>query len=195
MTIQTIFENLISTMYKYLMIALFLFGAPILAMYALKTGVQATPAAVPGLQIFTALPDNPGVVESSVIGADARVIILEQYLNSFNSPLASQSAKLVEEADKHELDFRLLAAISRQESNGCKIIPPGSYNCWGWGIHERGTLHFESFEQGIETVSAGLKKNYIDRGLVTPEQIMSKYTPSSPGTWSNAVRLFMGHME
>ncbi len=182
-------------MYKYLLIALFLFGAPILTIYAYKIGTDSDHKPSPGLQIYAALPDNPGIVQSEVIPADARSLILKQYLQSFNSPLAPHSDKIIQEADKNELDFRLLVAISRQESNGCKVIPPNSYNCWGWGIHERGTLHFSSYDEGIETVSAGLKKNYIDKGLTTPEQIMSKYTPSSPGTWSRAVRQFMGDME
>lgn len=182
-------------MYKYILVGVFLFGAPFLGVYALKLGMDTNSKSSPGLQIYAALPDNPGVVESKIVGADARVIILQQYLESFNSPLAPYSKKIVQEADKNGIDFRLLVAISRQESNGCKVIPEGSYNCWGWGIHERGTLHFDSFDQGIETVSAGLKKNYIDKGLVTPEEIMSKYTPSSPGTWSHAVGQFISDME
>ena len=126
---------------------------------------------------------------------DARVRIVREWLESFDSPLAPHAEDLVEAADLYDLDFRLLAAISRQESNGCKYIPPGGHNCWGWGIHKRGTLGFDSYREAIFTVSKGLRENYVDDGLITPEMIMRRYTPSSPGTWSNAVEQFMAEME
>ncbi|KKU47808.1 MAG: hypothetical protein UX67_C0028G0001, partial [Candidatus Woesebacteria bacterium GW2011_GWF2_46_8] len=100
-----------------------------------------------------------------------------------------------EAADRYELDYRLTTAIAQQESNLCKIIPPGSNNCWGWGIHSAGTLGFDSFEEGIETVSAGLRKEYLDKGFRTVEEIMSKYTPLSNGSWATGVTKFMSEME
>ncbi len=98
-------------------------------------------------------------------------------------------------ADKYSLDFRLITAIAQQESNLCRIIPPGSHNCWGWGIHSESNLGFSSYEEGIETVSQGLKENYIDEGLTTPDQIMTKYTPSSNGSWAHGVNTFMSVMQ
>ena len=45
------------------------------------------------------------------------------------------------------------------------------------------------------TAAKILKKNYIDKGLVTPELIMTKYTPSSPnGAWAKAVNQFMNEI-
>ena len=93
------------------------------------------------------------------------------------------------------MDFRLLVAIAQQESNLCKKIPEGTHNCWGWGIHSKGTLGFDSYPEAIETVSQGIRRDYLNKGYTTPEEIMKKYTPSSPGTWAFGVNKFLGQME
>ena len=180
-----------------LILSLFVLGAPALIITGLLTAGNTLSGEVQGAstQIFAALPQDAGTISMSVKGSDGRVLLVKNFLEEINAPLADYAPDLVESADKHGIDYRLVAAIARQESNGCKFIPPESYNCWGWGIHERGTLHFESYEQGIETVTAGLKKNYIDKGLTTPDEIMRKYAPKSPGTWSNAVNKFLSKME
>ena len=102
---------------------------------------------------------------------------------------------VVTAADKYKIDFRLITAIAQQESNLCKIIPPDSHNCWGWGINSNGSLGFNSYEEAIDTVSKGLKEEYIDKGYTTPEQIMSKYTPLSNGSWAFGVNKFLTEME
>lgn len=135
-------------------------------------------------------------VETKIESSDARVEIIRQYLNKYNSPLEPYSKLLVETADKYDLDFRLLVAIAHQESALCKIIPENSYNCWGWGIHSRGTLRFTSFEEGIETVSKGLRNEYLNKGYVTVDEIMDKWVPHSPErAWSKAVNHFIQNME
>ena len=151
---------------------------------------------VPGQEpnIFAALPSSLPSISGQVMEEDARPQLIREYLERYNSPMVGLEHFIVETADKHGLDYRLLTAIAQQESNLCKRIPPGSYNCWGWGIHSRGTLHFESYEHGIETVSAGLKKNYIDMGYTNPDEIMKKYTPLSQGSWAHGVNLFMRNM-
>lgn len=148
-----------------------------------------------GTQIFASLPSTTGEVKGEATATDARQEILKQYMQRYNSPLEPQAQFIVDTAEKYDLDFRLLVAIAQQESNLCKKIPEGTYNCWGWGIHERGTLGFDSFEEGIETVAKGLKEEYIDKGYITPEQIMSKYTPASPGSWAKGVNQFLAEME
>lgn len=148
-----------------------------------------------GVKVFASLPTDLTSVDGYAVPEDAREEILRQYLLYYKSPLAPYAVKIVEEADKNELDFRLITAIAQKESNLCKIIPPETYNCWGWGIHSKGTLGFSSYEKGIETVSKGLKENYIDKGYKTIEEIMSKYTPLSNGSWALGVNQFMKEME
>jgi len=148
-----------------------------------------------GARVFASLPTDLPAISGAASSADARAELVRQYLETYGSPLEPYSKLLVDTADKYQLDYRLLTAIAQQESNLCKIIPPGSYNCWGWGIHSAGTLGFSSFEEGIETVSQGLRQEYLDKGFATVEEIMSKYTPLSKGSWANGVNKFMLEME
>ena len=148
-----------------------------------------------GIKVFASLPTELAITDAYPISADARTEIIQQYLKSNNSPLEPHAVKIVEMADKYQLDFRLTTAIAQKESNLCKVIPSGTYNCWGWGIHSQGTLGFNSFEEGIETVSKGLKEKYIDEGFKTIEEIMSKYTPLSNGSWAESINHSMSQME
>ncbi len=129
---------------------------------------------------------------------DARAEIVSNFLTRYNSPMQPADyygQKLVEIADRYGIDFRLLPAIAMQESNLCKNIPEGTYNCLGFGIHERGTLGFDNYEAGFERAGRELKKYYVDKGLTTPEEIMRKYTPSSDGSWANSVMQWMAEMK
>lgn len=139
----------------------------------------------------------PSGLETSYETDDARAAIVANFLERHNSPLQPYDhygTVLVRIADQYGVDFRLLPAIMMQESNLCKAIPPGTHNCLGFGIHERGTLGFESYEAGFDRAARELKKNYIDIGLTTPEEIMTKYTPSSNGSWANSVNQWMAEM-
>lgn len=129
--------------------------------------------------------------------SDSRAEIVENFLARYNSPLEPHDyygEMLVRIADKHNIDFRLLPAIMMQESNLCKNIPEGTHNCLGFGIHSRGTLGFENYEAGFERAAREIKANYIDIGLTTPEEIMTKYTPGSNGSWANSVNQWMAEM-
>lgn len=153
----------------------------------------STPRFAP--QIYSSLTSSVGEVAGAATSADARVEIVRLYLEKYGSPLRPYAQTLVDTAEKYSLDFRLLVAIAQQESNLCKKIPADSYNCWGWGIHSRGTLRFASYTEAIEAVAQGLREDYLNKGYVTPEEIMSKYTPLSPGTWALGVRQFLAEME
>jgi len=136
-------------------------------------------------------------VSSIIEVEDSRAVIVARFLERHNSPLTPYpyyGAKLVEIADNYNLDFRLLPAIMMQESNLCKKIPEGTNNCLGFGIHERGTLGFDTYEAGFERAAREIKANYVDIGLTSPEEIMRKYTPSSKGSWASSVNQWMAEM-
>lgn len=135
-------------------------------------------------------------VSTEVQSGDARIPLVANFLRRHESPLDPDdfSKKLVAIADHYNIDFRLLPAISMQESNLCKKIPEGTYNCLGFGIHSRGTLAFDSYEAAFDRAGRELKKNYIDQGRTTPEQIMEKYTPHSNGSWADSVNQWMAEM-
>jgi len=136
-------------------------------------------------------------IQTTIDSEDGRVTIVTNFLDRYNSPLIPHehfAQVFVSLADENGFDFRLLPAIAMQESNLCKLIPEGTYNCLGFGIHAKGTLAFESFEANFTRAARELKRNYIDIGLETPEQIMTKYTPSSNGSWANSVNQWMAEM-
>lgn len=148
-----------------------------------------------GVSVYASLPAKIPEVAGNIGSSDARPEIIKQYLEYYNSPLVPEANYIVQTADKYQIDFRLITAIAQQESNLCKIIPPGSYNCWGWGITGESTYGFRSYEQGIDEVTQGLRENYLDKGYNTVDQIMSKYTPMSNGSWAHGVTTFMQEME
>lgn len=132
--------------------------------------------------------------ESGLKTADARPILLGQFLEKHKSPLKPYGywgGYLTQLADQYQLDYRLLPSIAMQESNLCKVIPKDSFNCLGLGIHARGTWGFQSYEENFDAAARILKKEYIDKGYVTPEQIQKKYTPGSNGSWQFSVNHFM----
>lgn len=148
-----------------------------------------------GVSVYASLPSDLPQLEATFGEGDARAEIIRNYLRNYGSPLEPYADHIVQSADNYGIDFRLITAIAQQESNLCKFIPAETYNCWGWGIHSQGTLGFNSYEDGIETVSEGLRTNYINEGFTTVDKIMSRYTPLSNGSWSEGVTQFMSDMQ
>jgi len=149
-----------------------------------------------GVQVYASLPPQLPSVSDTIGSEDARPELIKQYLAFYNSPLTPYAELIVEAADENHLDYRLITAIAQQESNLCKVIPPRSYNCWGWGINSASNLAFDSFQDGIEKVSKGLKTQYVDKGYSTVSQIMDKYNPVSPdGAEAKSIAIIMGQME
>jgi hypothetical protein len=162
--------------------------------------VDALALTVAAEQPVVSAPLHPNVKGLSVElkAEDARPYIIAQFLERYKSPLEPYDywgQQLTQIADKYGLDFRLLPAIAMQESNLCKKIPEGSYNCLGLGVHARGTWAFESYEANFDKAAEILRKNYINQGLITPDEIQNKYTPGSNGSWEFSVNQFMDKLE
>lgn len=129
--------------------------------------------------------------ESEEEDFDYRVLILRKYLDSHNSPLTDSSEHFVAYADKYQLDWRMVAAISGVESTFGKRIPKNSYNAYGWN---NGNYYFESWEDSIEVVSKTLRQKYYDRGATSINQIARRYAPPS-STWAWKVEYFMDKID
>jgi hypothetical protein len=126
---------------------------------------------------------------------DPRVIQLEAFLRTYNSPMANDAAAFVEQADKYNLDWKLIPAIAGLESTFGKFVPQNSYNPFGWGIPSGANsgIAFTSWEHAIATVSEGIRNRYMNRGLTTIEKIGNVYAASP--TWSTRVRYFMNEID
>lgn len=144
---------------------------------------------------YAALPTTSDIVQEEIVQQDARVEMVRQFFARHNSPLEPYAQLVVATADIYDLDFRLLPAIAMQESNLCKKEPKNSNNCWGFGIYGSKVTKFSSYSEAIETVTKTLSHSYKKYGLVTPEEIMTKYTPSNTGSWARSVSHFMGELQ
>lgn len=135
--------------------------------------------------------------ENSVIIAQEEVILKEKaekidaLLAKYNSPLEGHGMKFVTEAEKHEIDWRLLVAISGREStfgiHACKKV---TNSFLGYGSCK---INYKSTEEAIEKVSASLGGNnaktahyYKDKTTI---QILRKYNSVIPNYPKEVVRI------
>lgn len=125
---------------------------------------------------------------------DNRVEILEGFLESYDSPLAPFAADFIENADKYNLDWRLVASIAGLESTFGKHIPYNSYNGWGWGIYGDNMIRFNSWPEGIETISQGIRTRYLKDGAYSDPYVIGPTYAASP-TWAVRVTFFMNRLE
>lgn len=145
-------------------------------------------------QLYSALPPSVSETQDGIVYSDGRVKAIEQFFKGYKSVLASEANTFIQVADKYKLDWRLLPAISMQESNGGRRMIDQSHNPFGFGIYGSKVIKFSSFSEAIETVGRALRENYLNEGLHSTEQIMAKYTPpslSKGGAWAKGVNSFM----
>lgn len=115
--------------------------------------------------------------EALKIKADA----IDAYFAKRDMPLEGAGRKMAEEAEKNNLDWRLLPAIAVRESTGgkndCNKV---KNNAFGWGSCKIG---FKSNEEAIEVVARNLGGNnpntahHYDNKTI--KQILRAYNPPS----------------
>jgi len=160
---------------------------PMLAIAVPITGIGYIPNTI-------AVLDNKSItVETSVITTQEEVERKEQaeleverkekadaidtYFAKYDAPLEGYGMKFVIEAEKNNLDWRLLPAIAMRESTGgihtCKKVPNSVF---GWGSCKIG---FKSIDESIEIVAKNLGGNNPNTDHhyegKTTEQILRKY--------------------
>lgn len=132
-----------------------------------------------GLVTLNKAADPEAGPSSQVLKARAEAI--DAYFAKRGMPLQGMGEKMVEEALKNDLDWRLLPAIAVRESTGgkfeCKKVPN---NPFGWGSCKIG---FKSNEQAIETIARNLGGNnpntarhYDEKTVI---EILRAYNPPS----------------
>lgn len=130
---------------------------------------------------------------------DVPYLTIKDYLTSHKSPMADSAEALVNIARQNELDPYLLVAIAQCESNLGKKMPINCHNPFGWGIHSEGTLCFETWEKGYQKVAQGLREKYLQKGLNSIEEIMTKYNYDSwqdrEGSWAKCVTKFVNDLQ
>lgn len=114
---------------------------------------------------------------------------IDAYFASNNAPLAGYGKHFILEARRNNIDPLIVASIAQCESSGGKVTPQfgnsETYNAWGYGVFDNNlatramnAYDMESWENGIALMSRAIKK-YYERGLISPEEIVTRYTPAS----------------
>ena len=124
-----------------------------------------------------AIDSKVALQKAQAIKAEA----IDAYFNSRKMPLFGLGLKMVLEAEKNNLDWRLLPAIAVRESSGGKnSCDKVDYNSFGWGSCKIG---FKSNEEAIEIIAWNLggnnpntERHYDDK---TTGQILRAYNPPS----------------
>ncbi len=140
---------------------------------------------------FNALSGLDSGPVSQIVAGDARAVLVDNFFRRYSSPMTGVGQDIVTAADKYQIPFGLLPAIAQCEGNVGKVMPENSFNPYGFGIYGDKVTRFDSWQSGIEAVSKTLRHDYFDIGLDSPDKIMTKYTPSSNGSWAFCVSKFM----
>ncbi|HBB76627.1 MAG: hypothetical protein A2186_00160 [Candidatus Levybacteria bacterium RIFOXYA1_FULL_41_10] len=125
---------------------------------------------------------------------DRREQILKDFLLQYDSPLAANAGDFVTSADKYSLDWRLVASIAGLESTFGQHIPYNSHNAWGWGVYGDNVIRFNSWSEGIEVISKGLRERYLKDNPETDPYLIGLTYAASP-TWAQRVSYFMARIE
>src|SRR3989338_1379076 len=137
--------------------------------------VQKFNIEVDGTMAFNQAPDPETII------LKARAEAIDAYFRERNMPLEGTGMKMVLEAQKNNLDWRLLAAIAVRESTGGKFeCKKADFNAFGWGSCK---IDFESNEHAIEIVAKNLGGNNPNTARhyqnKTTMQILRAYNPPS----------------
>lgn len=175
-----------------------------------ETGVYATliqPARKSSLFV-TSEDENSNIAQSNpssghmsfadTIYQDRKVDAIRVVLDRHKSPMADSAEAFVISAERHGIDYRIVASIAMVESGGGKNVPGNgqggsSYNAWGWRSGE-GYRNFKDWADGIEYISWRLAEGY-GRDRLNPETMERSYCPpcyrDRRGWWANGVKHFM----
>jgi len=162
----------------------------LLTFLALPTHLSAQEKAAGDSASFAdiTLSDKPVVIQ------DHRVKKLREFLEKYNSPLADQAQTFIDQADKNDLDWKLLPSISGVESTFGQYAPSSCYNGWGYGIYQNHLTCFASYEEAITTISKALRETYINQWGDYDIYAIGRHYAASPA-WAGKVNYFMNEIE
>lgn len=130
-------------------------------------------------------------------GENKKILEIEEFFNSYGSPLALYAKDFFKASKSMQLDYRLLPAISMVESTGGKATPScADYNPFGWSDSSSPCNYrqFENFSEAITTVAKGIGrgKSYAEfRETKKISDIAKKYNPGNSEKWARDVEFFI----
>lgn len=150
--------------------------------FTLPQQIQAAPVADKSAELLKSLSTD----SNNKLREIKKKIVINRVLTKFDSPLTDSNDAFVQTCFNYKLNCYLLPSIAGLESGFGKYIAPNSYNPFGWG---GGYIVFANWDEAIEEVGRGLKRNYIDKGASTVEQIAPIYAESK--TWAARINHYL----
>lgn len=145
---------------------------------------------IPTIPIIGQQSDAPTVITLN----EEHAAKIDAYMEKRNMPLAGFGAKMVAEAEKNDIDWRLLPAIAIRESTGGKFAC--GHNPFGWGSCK---IKFDTWDDAIETVARNLGGNnpntaryYKDKTTI---EKLHHYNNSVVPTYTGEILKFMDLLE
>ena len=158
------------------------------------TPKNAKPQDTKRYAIYSSRPLTLQPSTNAIYARDSRAQRINEVYKMYNCPLEGLGDVMVYEADKNNIPWWLIAAVSFQESGCGKRTPKAggaeSYNAWGWGVYGGTVFSFDNWVRGIETVSKYFNDKFYSKGIEDTCVIMKTYTPPSNGSWCEGVNHF-----
>lgn len=163
---------------------------PMLAIAMPLSGVSAIPT-IDSINNSILAKENSVIITQEEVARQEKADAIDAYFKKHDAPLEGHGMKFVLEAEKNDIDYRLLPAIAMRESTGgkqaCKKVPNSVF---GWGSCK---ISFKSIDESIEIVARNLGGNnpntdhhYEDKTIT---QILKKYNSVIPGYSSQVVKI------
>jgi len=125
---------------------------------------------------------------------DSRAQAINNIYKFYKCPMEGLGETMVREADKNNIPWWVVSAISFQESSCGKNSPvvdgEPSYNAWGYAVYGGKAHPFVSWVKGTEVMSKYLSNRFYSQGITELDKIMKVYTPPSDGSWARGVDYF-----
>jgi len=132
-------------------------------------GMVSMPAIV--TSVDAKLPQKP-MIPAVTKTPDPRLSLLQKFFESADAPAKEYSHVFLKEADRNDLDWRLLPSISFVETTGGKAAH--NNNLFGWDC---GRAEFKSVTESIRKVAhhLGYAERYRDKDL---DEMLWAYNPN-----------------
>ena len=164
------------------------------ALFVLISPFRLNPTKDLKYNIYASRPLTIEQTSFDIYAKDSRSQKINVVFKAYKCPMEGLGEVFIHEADKNNIPWWLVAAVSFQES-GCgkkspKVDGEETYNAWGWGIYGDNMHTFDNWAQGIETVSKYFGNKFYSKGVTNTCDIMKVYTPPSNGSWCKGVDYF-----
>jgi hypothetical protein len=135
--------------------------------------------------------ENSVIITQEEVSRKEKADAIDAYFEANDAPLLGHGMKFVLEAEKNEIDWRLLPAIAMRESTGGKhACKKASNSVFGYGSCK---MSFDSIDESIEIVARSLGGNnpntarhYDDKTTI---EILKKYNSIIPGYAKQVVKI------